>query len=142
MKCCGCDTKDTGGFVPCTKEGEFCIWCPTWYNASKGPSTFCREHSNVFRPEINPNAADGLFFWGDEANDAFQSVHMFYFHDDKRILNILGMMENGHKLNKRASIVDGKLWYAARWGSVLNHVMLVGDYCDQKERFEKLLMPD
>jgi hypothetical protein len=96
----------------------------------------------VFRPEINPNAADGLFFWGDEANDAFQSVHMFYFHDDKRILNILGMMENGHKLNKRASIVDGKLWYAARWGSVLNHVMLVGDYCDQKERFEKLLMPD
>ncbi len=119
----------------CKLQGTMRIWCPTWISAHKGPQWYCDEHAKVFNPEFNEHSKGGQFFYGDEAQKAFESVEQFIPKDDLRFANAFGMVRNFVKdkssfsgLFSETVVVDGKVW-------VVNNMLVVrlGNFDDVKE---------
>jgi hypothetical protein len=76
MKCESCDlAPNLSRFIPCKNESVTVLWCPTWTTASGGPMHICEQHARNFKPEFNPHAKDGAFYWGDDAYNQFNAVY-------------------------------------------------------------------
>ena len=58
-------------FKPCCNEATEILWCPTWISAGRGPINVCANHAKGFKPEFNPHAKDGEFYWGNDAQAAY-----------------------------------------------------------------------
>jgi hypothetical protein len=85
-------SRSNTSFVKCECEAAEICWCPTWINISQKeagtlafgprpnttinrmpatPIYLCTEHAQNFKPEFNPNAKAGTFYWGEEANTQY-----------------------------------------------------------------------
>ena len=73
MMCRGNEYK-AGKFVQCGHPTDTIVWCPTWINAGEGPMPVCDEHARSFKPEFNPYAKNGEFYWNADANEAFARI--------------------------------------------------------------------
>lgn len=118
------------GFQPCTDKATVRLWCPTWIGAEKGPMFVCETHANVFRPEENENAGNGLFYWGADADFAYQRAQGFYRSHDaderEQYFRLHAMIKRvGTHVFGHYYAVDGRMWAATMFG-----VVNVGPYYD------------
>lgn len=115
------------------------LWCPTWLDCENGPIDLCEHHAGVFQVENNPNANNGSWHWGEEADKAFQSCEAFFPRNDERNQNIKGMLANGTKINHHLTVVDGKVWLTNKAiGIDEEWYVRLGDYPDVKDIFPAL----
>jgi hypothetical protein len=75
MKCQSCDCHGEGGYKLCQETAAHRVWCPTWLSAEEGPMSLCERHARNFMPEHNKNAANGVFYWGEEADKAWHAAY-------------------------------------------------------------------
>ena len=61
-------------FERCQNPADEKVWCPIWVSAGRGAFHLCSHHAKNFKPEFNPHAKDGEFFWGDAADEAYKRI--------------------------------------------------------------------
>lgn len=141
VKCPGVDFVD-GESVKCETNARCRVWCPTWTTAQDGPVSYCEKHIGTFKEEENPNAADGQFFFDDDAYDAWKSVQSFFKVNDVRIEGTLKKfpVRKAGGPNHSIIFIDGHAWmrtYALGLpGEGL--IMNLGDHFAARARFPKL----
>lgn len=73
-----CDSRlwrsENGQWIDCPGHVTETVWCPTWIAAHDGPLRVCAECSKRFKPEFNPHAARGVFYWGDAARSEYEKM--------------------------------------------------------------------
>lgn len=120
------------------------IWCPTWISSSDGPQDYCDEHAEVFDPTKNKHASNGLFLYGQEADQAFKQTKTFIQSNDERYQNAAQMIANGQILvegkmreicsGHTLAIIDGDLWLQT------HHLIVnLGRYDEVKDTYQSLI---